>query len=148
MKISKMKINNKKIKGFKYIVYGLCFNGVISYVGKTKRYKVNEIENNDNDIIDIVITSERWKEHTTLLEKNKHHNTLLQLVYNELKDKGVKIDFIVLDLCKNDTSATHKEDRHIKRNKTLNYSGRTQLENELIEKIIFNYFLSFFLFYA
>ena len=142
-----MKINNNKIKGFKYIVYGMTFNGVISYIGKTKRYKVKDaIINDKGEIIDIVIYSERWQEHLSLLDKNKHHNTLLQLVYNELKNKGVVIDFVVLELCKNDSSASNKEDRLIKKNKTLNYSGRSQLENELIEKIILDFFLSFFYF--
>lgn len=134
-----MKCNNKK--GFRYIVYRLLFNNRVVYIGKTKRYSYY-IDNEGNE----VVKCRRWGEHINLLEKNKHHNTLLQLLYNELVNKGLNIRFEIVAYCKTEASATNRELKEIHKNNTLNSSGRSMLELRLIEDNFFNYFLSFFYF--
>jgi hypothetical protein len=134
---SKMKYKNKK--GFKYIVYRIIFNNIVVYIGKTKRYTYY-IDNEGKEIV----KCKRWIEHISLLEKNKHHNTLLQLLYNELINKGLNIRFEIVAYCKTEASATNRELKEIHKNNTLNSSGRSILELKLIEDNFFNYFLSFF----
>ena len=134
---SKMKYKNKK--GFKYIVYRIIFNNIVVYIGKTKRYSYY-VDNEGNE----KIKCKRWIEHISLLEKNKHHNTLLQLLYNELINKGLNIRFEIIAYCKTEASATYRELKVIHKNNTLNSSGRSILELKLIEDNFFNYFLSFF----
>ena len=134
---SKMKYNNKK--GFKYIVYRIIFNNIVVYIGKTKRYSYY-IDNEGNEIV----KCRRWGEHIHLLSNNKHHNTLLQLLYNEWVVKGLKIKFEIVAYCKTEASATNRELKEIHKNNTLNSSGRSALELRLIEDNFFNYFLSFF----
>ena len=135
---SKMKYQNKK--GFKYIVYRIIFNNIVVYIGKTKRYSYY-IDNEGNE----VVKCRRWGEHLHLLSNNKHHNTLLQLLYNELINRGLNIRFEIVAYCKNESSATNRELKEIHKNNTLNSSGRSILELKLIEDNFFNYFLSFFI---
>ena len=136
---TKTNIKRKNKKGFRYIVYQILFNNKVVYIGKTKRYSY-KIDNEGNEII----KCRRWGEHLHLLSTNKHHNTLLQLLYNELITKGLNITFNIIAYCKNESSATNRELKEIKRHYTLNSSGRTLLELKLLEDSFFNYFLTFF----
>lgn len=139
---SKSKMKGKNKKGFRYIVYRMLFNDRVVYIGKTKRYTYYIDEEEKEEVIECP----RWGEHIHLLEINKHHNTLLQLLYNELIKGVLKIRFEVIAYCKTDASATKRELKEIHNNNTLNSSGRTLLELQLIEDNFFNYFLSFFYF--
>ena len=134
---SKMKYKNKK--GFRYIVYRILFNNVVVYIGKTKRYSYYVDENGKE-----IVKCRRWGEHLHLLSINKHHNILLQLLYNELINKGLKIKFEVVAYCKTEASASNRELKEIHKNNTLNSSGRSILELKMMEDNFFNYFLSFF----
>ncbi len=136
---SKMKYKNKK--GFRYIVYRILFNNVVVYIGKTKRYSYYVDENGKE-----IVKCRRWGEHLHLLSINKHHNILLQLLYNELINKGLKIKFEVVAYCKTEASASNRELKEIHKNNTLNSSGRSLLELKMMEDNFFNYFLSFFYF--
>lgn len=136
---SKMKYKNKK--GFRYIVYRILFNNVVVYIGKTKRYSYYIDESGKE-----IVKCRRWGEHLHLLSINKHHNILLQLLYNELINKGLKIKFEVVAYCKTEASASNRELKEIHKNNTLNSSGRSILELKMMEDNFFNYFLSFFYF--
>lgn len=135
---SKMKYKNKK--GFRYIVYRILFNNVVVYIGKTKRYSYYVDEKGKE-----IVKCRRWGEHLHLLSINKHHNILLQLLYNELINKGLKIKFEVVAYCKTEASASNRELKEIHKNNTLNSSGRSLLELKMMEDNFFNYFLSFFI---
>lgn len=134
---SRTKRNHKK--GFRYIVYQILFNNKVVYIGKTKRYTYS-IDSEGNEII----KCKRWVEHLHLLSTNKHHNTLLQLLYNELITKGLNITFNIIAYCKTEASATKRELKEIHKNNTLNSSGRSALELKLLEDSFLNYFLTFF----
>lgn len=135
---TKTNIKRKNKKGFRYIVYQILFNNKVVYIGKTKRYSYN-IDSEGNEIV----KCRRWGEHLHLLSNNKHHNTLLQLLYNELITKGLNITFNIIAYCKNENSATKRELKEIHKNNTLNSSGRSALELKLIEDSFLNYFLFF-----